>query len=121
VRIARELRENRTVAMLMDRHVDRDRIDVEFLGRTTAFLRTPALMGYLTGAPLVPCFIERIGPGRVQLRAGTPIILARNGTREEAIRDAAQRFADQLAARIRAHPQYWYQFYPYWASQSRRE
>jgi KDO2-lipid IV(A) lauroyltransferase len=117
LRIARELRENRIVAMLMDRHLDRDRVDVSFLGRSAAFLRTPALMGYLTGSPLVPCFIERLAPGRFRLRPGTPIVVARDRPREEAIQTAAQQFADQLSARIRRHPQFWYQFYRYWESQ----
>jgi KDO2-lipid IV(A) lauroyltransferase len=120
LRIARELRENRIVAMLMDRHVDRDCVDVSFLGRTAAFLRTPALMGYLTGSPLMPCFIERMAPGRFRLRPGEPIVLSRERPREEAIQAAAQQFADQLSVRIRRHPQFWYQFYPYWESQPRR-
>jgi len=120
LRIARELRENRIVAMLMDRHVDRDRVDVSFLGRTASFLRTPALMGYMTGSPLVPCFIERLGPGRFRMRPGEPIVVSRDTPREEAIQTAAQQFADQLAVRIKRHPQFWYQFYRYWESQPRR-
>jgi lauroyl/myristoyl acyltransferase len=120
LRISRQLREHHIVAMLMDRHVDRDRVDVSFLGRTAGFLRTPALMGYLTGSPLVPCFIERTAPGRYQLRPGVPIIVARDRPRDEAIQVAVQDFADQLAVRIRQHPQYWYQFYAYWDSQPRR-
>ena len=120
LRISRQLREHQIVAMLMDRHVDRDRVDVSFLGRTAAFLRTPALMGYLTGSPLVPCFIERTAAARFRLRPGVPIIVARDRPRDDAIRVAVQDFADQLAARIRQHPQYWYQFYDYWDSQPPR-
>ena len=33
----------------MDRHVDRDRVEVQFFGRRAYFLRTPALLSYLTG------------------------------------------------------------------------
>lgn len=120
LRISRHLRNNGIVAMLMDRHVDRDRVDVSFLGRTAAFLRTPALMGYMTGSPLVPCFIERTGDGKYSVRPGTPIVLSRDRPREEEIQAAAQQFADQLASRIRQHPHYWYQFYAYWESQPPR-
>ena len=60
LQIRRRLADNRIVAMLMDRHLGRDRVEVTLLGRPAWFLRTPALMGYLTGAPLMPCFIERI-------------------------------------------------------------
>lgn len=116
--ILRQLRDNRIIAMLMDRHADRDRVEVTFLGRTAWFLRTPALIGYLTGAPLVPCFIERVGPSRFALGPGVPIVVARDVPRDDAIQRAAQQFADQLAARVRERPHYWYQFYPYWKSQS---
>jgi KDO2-lipid IV(A) lauroyltransferase len=120
LRIARQLRENGIVAMLMDRHVDKDQVEVSFLGRRAAFLRTPALMGYLTGAPLVPCFIERTPAGTFSVQPGVPIVVSRDTPRDEAIQRAAQQFADQLDERIRSHPQYWYQFYGYWSSQPPR-
>jgi KDO2-lipid IV(A) lauroyltransferase len=117
LKIMRLLRDHGIVAFLMDRHVDRDRVEVAFLGRPAWFLQTPALMGYLTGAPVVPCFMEREGPGRFALELGVPIVVARDVPRDEAIQRAAQQFADHLAVRVSAQPRYWYQFYPYWRSQ----
>ena len=60
LQIRRRLGDNQMVAMLMDRHLGRDRVGVTLLGRHAWFLRTPALMSYLTGAPLLPCFINRV-------------------------------------------------------------
>jgi KDO2-lipid IV(A) lauroyltransferase len=117
LQIRRQLGENRVVAMLMDRHLGRDRVEVSLLGRRAWFLRTPALMSYLTGAPLLPCFIERTRGSRFSVTPGTPIVVSRERPREEALRDAAQQFADQLSARIRRRPHYWYQFYSYWKAQ----
>lgn len=117
LQIRRRLADNQVIAMLMDRHLGRDRVEVQFLGRTAWFLKTPPLMGFMTGAPLVPCFIERTGPGRFRVRSGVPIIVARDRPREEAIAVAAQDFADQLTARVRAHPEFWYHFYDYWNAQ----
>ena len=117
LQIRRRLADNRIVAMLMDRHLGRDRVEVQFLGRRAWFLRTPPLMGFMTGAPLVPCFIERTAPGRFRVRPGTPIVVARDRPRDEAIAIAAQQFADQLSARVRAHPEFWYHFYRYWDAQ----
>ena len=117
LQIRRRLAENHVVAILMDRHLGRDRVEVQFLGRRAWFLKTAPLMGFMTGAPLVPCFIERMAPGRFRVRPGTPIIVARDRPREEAIAVAAQDFADQLSARVRAHPEFWYQFYRYWDAQ----
>jgi KDO2-lipid IV(A) lauroyltransferase len=118
LQIRRRLADNTIVPILMDRHLGRDRVEVEFLGRRAWFLRTPVLMGFMTGAPLLPCFMERVGPGRFQIQAGRPIEVSRNRPRDEAIQAAAQDFANQLGARVRVHPEYWYQFYRYWTAQS---
>jgi KDO2-lipid IV(A) lauroyltransferase len=119
LQIRRRLSENGIVAMLMDRHVGRDRIDVNFLGRPTGFLGAPALMGYVADAPLLPCFIERLGPGRFSIQPGEPIYVSRDRPREEAIRIATQEFATQLESRVRTRPFHWYHFYPYWKAQTR--
>jgi KDO2-lipid IV(A) lauroyltransferase len=118
LQIRRRLSENGVVAMLMDRHLGRDRIDVTFLGRRTGFLGAPALMGYVADAPLLPCFIERLGPARFSIQPGTPIHVRRDRPRDEAIRIATQEFADQLEARVRTRPSHWYHFYPYWKAQT---
>ena len=113
LQIRRRLASNGMVAVLMDRYLGRDRVEVKFLGRRALFLRTPALMAFMTGAPLLPCFIERVRPGRFAIRAGTPIAVNRSKPRDEAIQEAAQAFADQLGARVRTHPEFWYHFYRY--------
>jgi lauroyl/myristoyl acyltransferase len=116
--IRRRLSNNGIVAMLMDRHLGRDRVRVTLLGRPAWFLRTPALLSYLSGAPLMPCFIERTERHPVfSLFLGDPIVVATDRPRDEAIQQAAQQFADQLSARVRRHPEFWYQFYRYWDAQ----
>jgi lauroyl/myristoyl acyltransferase len=117
LQIRKRLGENRMVAMLMDRHIGRDRVAVTFLGRRTWFLKTPALMAFLSGAPLVPCFIERAGARQFTVEPGTPIVVDHALPREEALQRAAQQMATQLEQRVRQHPQYWYQFYRYWDAQ----
>ncbi len=117
LQLRRQLAANRIIAMLVDRHLGRDRVPVRFLGRDASFLRTPALLAYMTGAPIVPCFIERIGPGRFAAQPGTPIRVNREGARDHAIQSATQAIADALAARVRQHPEYWYHFYRYWDAQ----
>ena len=59
LRIRGLLSANRIVAMLLDRHIGRDCVEVTFFGRSTPFLRTPAMIGYLSGAPLLPAFMIR--------------------------------------------------------------
>jgi KDO2-lipid IV(A) lauroyltransferase len=117
LQLRRRLADNRIVAMLMDRHVGRDRVSVTFFGRRAYFLRTPALLGYLTGAPLMPCAIVRLADGLYRVRIGEPIHVSREMDRDRAVAIAAQAFATELEARIREAPEYWYQFYPYWRAQ----
>jgi KDO2-lipid IV(A) lauroyltransferase len=117
LQIRRRLAQNQMVAVLMDRHLGRDRVAVRLLGRHAWFLRTPAMMSYLTGAPLLPCFINRVAPGRFSVHLGDPIRVARDRPRDTAIQEAAQQFADQLGTRLRRHPHHWYHFYRYWDAQ----
>lgn len=117
LQIRRRLADNHIVAMLIDRHYGRDRVGVTLFGRPAWFLRTPLLMAHATGAPILPCFIERIGPGRFAPLPGTPIFIDAGRPRDEAIQAAAQQVADALAERIRRRPELWYHFYRYWDAQ----
>ena len=115
--IRRTLAANRVVAFLVDRHVERDRIEVSFLGRRTWFLQTPALFAYLTEAPIIPCFLERVGPGQFTTVALPPIVVDRTLPRTAAIQQATQQMAAALESRIRLKPHLWYHFYSYWDAQ----
>jgi lauroyl/myristoyl acyltransferase len=117
LRIRAALAQNRFVALLVDRHVGRDRVEVQFLGRRAWFLRTPMLMAALTGAPLVVCSIERTGPGRFFGQLGPEISVPRETPRDAWISAAAQQIADAIAERVRSRPECWYQFYRYWDAQ----
>lgn len=117
LQIRRRLADGHIVAMLIDRHYGRDRVGVTLFGRRAWFLRTPLIMAHATGAPILPCFIERLGPGRFGPLPGTPIFVAADRPRDEAIQDAAQQVADALAERIRRRPELWYHFYRYWDAQ----
>ncbi len=96
LQIRARLADNRIVAMLVDRHYGRDRVPVTLFGRRAFFLRTPFVMSLITGAPVLPCSVERLGPGRFALRPGTPIYVGRDLPRDDAI---AARSADRGATR----------------------
>jgi len=114
LQIRRRLNEGRTVAMLIDRHVGRDRVPVTMFGRQTHFLSAPVMLAQLTGAPLVPMFLVREGRGRFRATPHDPITVDRSGNREQVAQRAAQHIATLLEAQIQARPECWYQFYRYW-------
>jgi lauroyl/myristoyl acyltransferase len=118
LQIRRTLADNRLVAFLADRHVGRDRIEVTIFGRSAWFLQTPAMLAYLSAAPLVPCFLERVGPGRFTTIAFEPIYVDRTLPRSEALQRATQQLACALESRVRLKPHLWYHFYRYWDAQN---
>jgi lauroyl/myristoyl acyltransferase len=63
---------------------------------------------------MLPTYLIREPNGRFAAVCGRPIRVDAARPADEAIRDATQAFASDLEARIRAHPQFWYQFYRYW-------
>lgn len=121
LRIRGLLRGRHVVGMLLDRYVGRDRVPVTFFGRRAYFLRTPALMGYLTGCPMVPAFVYRLDDGRYSGVCLPPIYVDREGDRDRNVQRATQLFADLLEEQIRRQPHYWYQFYPFWETQERAD
>ncbi|MEO8483491.1 MAG: hypothetical protein ABI634_14860 [Acidobacteriota bacterium] len=115
LRIRAALARNCIVAVLVDRHVERDRVAVTFFGRRVYFLRSPALIASASGAPMLPTVVYRDGDGFV-VECAPPVYVSRDGDRDENVRRAMQTVADFFEARISERPEYWYQFYRYWAS-----
>jgi KDO2-lipid IV(A) lauroyltransferase len=117
LRIRAALAQNRFVALLVDRHMGRDRVPVTLFGRRAWFLRTPLLIAAMTGAPIAVSSIERSGPGRFLATMSAPIAIPQAADRETWIPAAAQQIADVIAERVRARPECWYHFYRYWDAQ----
>jgi KDO2-lipid IV(A) lauroyltransferase len=117
IMIRRLLQENRVVGMLLDRHVGKDYVEVTFFGRSAYFLRTPALLAFFSGAPLIPSFVYRDEDNRLVVECGPAIDVPRAGDRDANVQAATQAVATVIEAQIRARPHYWYQFYPFWTSQ----
>lgn len=117
LQIRAALSRNQFVALLVDRHIGRDRVPVTLFGRQAWFLRTPLVIAALTGAPIAVSSVERSGPGRFLASMSEPITMPRGAGRDEWIAGAAQQIADQIAERVRRRPECWYHFYRYWDAQ----
>jgi len=110
----RMLRQGGLVSMTGDMvwRADQRRIPVVVLGRAAFVSEAPFVFALVSGAPIIVFFAFRTGCNRYRFTFSEPIWV-QSGSREErqrAIGEAAQRYADLLAAALRAYPCEWYHF-----------
>ncbi len=88
------------------------RVPVTFLGHRAWLPAAPYIFGLVSGAPLFAFFSFRTGPNRYRFSLSEPISVspADRQDRDRAIAEAAQCYADLLAAALREHPLEWYHF-----------
>ncbi len=109
------LRQGEIVCLLGDRLLDGRSMAVPFLGRSARFPVGPFAIAALTGAPVIPVFTLKTGLRHYTFTAREPICVpADRERRDEAIREALQRYVAHLEDAVRAHPYQWYNFYDFW-------
>jgi KDO2-lipid IV(A) lauroyltransferase len=111
------LRENRVVALLADRPTGDPRAleRVPFLGREARFPTGAAALARAAGAPILPAFVlldERTLRYRAVIEP--PIEAPRTADRAADHRAATEAWVRVLERWVRAYPEQWYNFYPYW-------
>lgn len=102
------LRRNEVIALLADRPGSRDRVGVPYLGRTMVFPAGPALLSYLTGAPLVPSIFLRRPGGTYAGELLDPVVPDPARPRDGEIARLTGRIAQAFEPWVRAHPEQWY-------------
>ena len=91
---------------------DQKSVPAAMFGRSIRLPEAPFLLALVSGAPLIVFFAFRIAPRRYRFIASPPIPVtaASREERTEAIRRAAQLYADRLEEAVRRHPYHWYHF-----------
>ena len=109
----------RIICLLADRDLSHHGVEVDFLGARARVAAGPAALAVSAGAPLVAggIYYERLTGAR-RAAAGTPwgivirfhpvIEVPTEGTTAERVAVVTQRWVDDLAGDIRAHPQDWH-------------
>ncbi len=117
----RAMRENRTVAILLDQNVmPEEAIFVPFFGRLAATTSSVALLQRKTGAAVVPVFTwpDTGGGGGWRLAFEEPILAeefaAGDPGRAEVVRRATARYAEVTEAAIRKAPSAWLWLHDRW-------
>lgn len=87
-------------------------VQVNFLGHQAVLPETPYIFALLAEVPLFVFFSFRTGRNRYHFFLSDPIPVraATRAERFDAIRQAAQRYADLASAAVREHPLEWYHF-----------
>jgi KDO2-lipid IV(A) lauroyltransferase len=108
--LIRHLHEGGAVALQIDRTPRTARArEVTMFGERGWIPEGPIRLAAMTGAPIVPVFVARVGYRRYEVVASAPIRLER-GAATGALDAAAQELAARLERFVRAHPTQWFHF-----------
>ncbi len=110
----RELRAGGMVTLLADRDLTGGGVCTRLLGRDVLLPRGPWELARRTGARVVPLFFSRRFADDQVVWIEEPFTVSAEGDREEAIRAAAQRWADLFGAHLKRDPGQWTVLEAFW-------
>ena len=111
VEMLRVLRENGTLAMLVDRPSSGTGMAVRQFGRETQFSTAAAMLAHHTGATIVPAFVLQQAENRYRATAFPPVEFA-TGDLRQTLPVNVQRIATLFETLIRTHPEQWFNYVP---------
>ena len=117
--MVRALRSNEIVAMQLDRmvHSGGARL-LPFFGQPAPFPSGPFALARITGAPVVPVFIPRLGRRHYSIHVGDGVHVPREARDGAALDRVMRDVVQQFEAMVRRHPLQWFQFAPFWGSEA---
>ena len=114
-KLARALQQGQIVPLLGDRDISRNGVVVDFFGEPASLPAGPAVLGIMTGRPVMPVTLWYDGPlatGYVHDAIPVPA----EGTRAEKIHTITQGIADAHARSLRDHSVDWHMMQPVWVA-----
>jgi len=109
------LREGRLVGMQGDRDFSLNGLALPFFGKEAFFPRGPWELAAMTGAPVIASFFFMDEELRFHATFFEPIqVEGERNRRQASIEQGMRRYVQQLEELVRAHPDQWYCFYPFW-------
>jgi KDO2-lipid IV(A) lauroyltransferase len=107
----RSLSRGEVVGLLYDQRPARDTVSAPFFGRRVPFVRGPAFLSRLSGAPIVPAFAERVGGSTHRFRVHPPLRPPATRAEEEA---TMAELAALLEQAVRRRPDQWLWLHKRW-------
>jgi lauroyl/myristoyl acyltransferase len=111
------LRANRLVGLVCDRDIAGGGVEVEVFGERTTMPGGPVTMALRTGAPLIPAAVYFDGPHGHRAVVRPPLVMERAGRLRDDVAKYTQVLAHELEVLIRAAPEQWHVFQPFWPSE----
>ena len=114
MKIASALLNNEIVAMMADRATDAKHKEiVTFFGKEAEFNKNPFSIAYKTEKPLMGIAFSYKKPQHYTIEF-IEIPMNKNNHENEEIQKAMQMYADFFASHVFAHPEQWFNLYPFW-------
>lgn len=115
LKLLRALKAHEAVAILADRALTEETLELPFMGRPARFPKGPFLLALLSRAPVICTFSARAGRRGLifhATRAPEPSYLRED--REESILTLARWYVSELERFARVHPYQWFNLYDFW-------
>jgi len=110
------LNQGKLVALVADRDMSRNGIEVNFLGGIAKMPAGPAILAIKSSSPLVTAYIRYLDEG-IEITFDETIQLPISGNEEEQIRIVTQSMADNFAKRIQDSPVDWHMLQRIWVDE----
>lgn len=107
------LRGGGRLALLFDQKMN-DGIEARLFGHPAMTASAPAALALRFGCPLVPAYVQRIGPARFRVVCEAPLALPRSGDRQADTLEATQALNDCLERWVRDRPEAWLWMHRRW-------
>jgi lauroyl/myristoyl acyltransferase len=113
--LVKVLREGGLVDMQGDRDFSLNGLPIPFCGREAFFPRGPWELAAMTGAAIIPAFFFSDEEHRFEVHFEAPIhVTGARGARMAEIEQGMRRYVAHLETLVKARPDQWYCFYPFW-------
>jgi KDO2-lipid IV(A) lauroyltransferase len=110
------LNQGKLVALVADRDMSRNGIEVNFLGGIAKMPAGPAILAIKTGSPLVTAYIRYLEKG-IEITFDQTIKLPVTGSEEEQVKIVTQSMAGNFAMRIKDSPVDWHMLQRIWVDE----
>jgi len=116
--LTQRLNEGKLIALVADRDMSRNGIEVDFLGAVAKMPAGPAILAITTGAPLITAYIRYTDKG-IKLIFDKTVEIPDSGSEDEKVRVVTQSMADNFAKHIKESPVDWHMLQRIWIDEEK--